>query len=368
MEKYQAAPVTGTGTASGTTLTVQVFSQQLPLKSVFRIARGAKTQAEVILVAISDGRHTGWGEAVPYGRYHESVAGVSQQIKTLPLDTINGKKLTDAVPADKAFEALIAKLPAGAARNALDCAWWDLKAKRQENTVASLLSLPPAIPCISAQTLSIDTPQAMAAAVAKLDNPPLVKVKLDNNNIIGKMTAIKQAAPCSQFIVDANEGWSLDDLQSCGAALKALDVILIEQPLPAGKDQALIDFASPVPLCADESCHTRAELDYLKNRYQVVNIKLDKTGGLSEAVLLAQAAKAMGFDIMLGCMVASSLAMAPASLLSPYAQYVDLDGPLLISDDRHYGFAFTRGLMQPLNTDLWGGPNRNTELHNLLEQ
>ncbi|WP_281557330.1 N-acetyl-D-Glu racemase DgcA [Thalassomonas sp. RHCl1] len=362
MANNQIASVAG----AGTKLTIQVFHQQLPLKSVFRIARGAKTQADVVLVAISDGQHTGWGEAVPYGRYHESVAGVSQQIKNLPLDTLSSENLPGADTCDKGFEALIAKLPGGAARNALDCAWWDLKAKRRQNTVAALLSLPPATPCISAQTLSIDTPQAMASAVAKLDNPPLVKVKLDNDNIIGKMTAIKQAAPNSQFIVDANEGWSINDLQSCCQALKALDVVLIEQPLPAGKDQGLIYFDSPIPLCADESCHTRAELDYLKNRYQVVNIKLDKTGGLSEAVLLAREAKAMGFDIMLGCMVASSLAMAPVSLLSAYAQFVDLDGPLLIKKDRHYGFEFNHGLMQPLNTQLWGGPNINDKLIHLV--
>ncbi|WDE02935.1 dipeptide epimerase [Thalassomonas viridans] len=338
-------------------LSINVFNQALPLKSVFRIARGAKTQAEVVIVAISDGQHTGWGEAVPYGRYHESVEGVTRQIATLPVDGLSCDDL----------KQLIAKLPAGAARNALDCAWWDLNAKQQQSTVVELLSLPPASPCVSAQTLSIDTPQAMAAAVAKLDNPPLVKVKLDNNNIIGKMTAIKEAAPNSKFIVDANEGWSINDLQSCCEALKALDVVLIEQPLPAGKDQALIGLDSPVPLCADESCHTRAELNYLKNRYQVVNIKLDKTGGLTEAVLLAREAQAMGFDLMLGCMVASSLAMAPASLLSPYAQYVDLDGPLLINADREHGFEFHRGVMQPLNLRLWGGPNNNNELCGLLK-
>ena len=338
-------------------LSIKVFNQALALKSVFRIARGAKTQAEVVIVAISDGQNTGWGEAVPYGRYLESVEGVTRQITNLAADHLTGDKL----------KQLIAKLPAGAARNALDCAWWDLQAKQQQSTVAELLSLPPAAACISAQTLSIDTPQAMAAAVAKLNNPPLVKVKLDNDNIIGKMTAIKAAAPSSKFIVDANEGWSINDLQSCCAALKALDVVLIEQPLPAKKDQALIYFDSPVPLCADESCHTRAELDYLKGRYQVVNIKLDKTGGLTEAVLLARQAQAMGFDIMLGCMVASSLAMAPASLLTAYAQYVDLDGPLLISTDRLHGFSFRQGVMQPLDARLWGGPDNN-EGDNFIRQ
>lgn len=326
-------------------LSIQVTHQQLPLKNVFRIARGAKTQADVIVVTISDGVNTGWAEAVPYARYQESVDNVSQQIQALS---------TQAMTSDNISE-YIAALPAGAARNALDCAWWDLQAKQQQTSVAKLLQLAPAKPCVTAQTLSIDTPEAMANAVAKLNNPPLVKVKLDNQDIIKKMTAIQQAAPNSEFIVDANEGWTIDDLTQCCQQLKALNVVLIEQPLPAGQDQDLINFSSPVPLCADESCHTRAELEYLKGRYQVVNIKLDKTGGLTEAVLLAQAARAQGFELMLGCMVGSSLAMAPAALLVNDAKFVDLDGPLLISDDHQHGFKFEQGVMQPLSEVLWGG-------------
>ncbi|NQZ09946.1 MAG: dipeptide epimerase, partial [Algicola sp.] len=181
--------------------------------------------------------------------------------------------------------------------------------------------------------------------------------KLDNQDIIAKMTAIATAAPQSRFIVDANEGWSIDDLTNYTAQLKSLGVVLIEQPLPAGKDQALLSFESPVPLCADESCHTTADLAYLKDRYAVINIKLDKTGGLTEAVKLAQQAQQHGFAIMLGCMVGSSLAMAPASLLSQYAEFVDLDGPLLIRQDRDNGFQFHQGLMQPLDAALWGGAN-----------
>ena len=327
------------------TLSIQVAEQQLPLKNVFRIARGAKTQANVIVVTITDGINTGWAEAVPYARYQESVDNVSQQIQALSLQAITSDNISE----------YIAALPAGAARNALDCAWWDLQAKQQQTSVANLLDLAPAKPCVTAQTLSIDTPEAMAKAVIALNNPPLVKVKLDNQDIIEKMTAIQQAAPNSEFIVDANEGWTIDDLKQCCQQLKALNVVLIEQPLPAGQDQDLLHFSSPVPLCADESCHTRAELAYLKNRYQVVNIKLDKTGGLTEAVLLAQAAKAQGFELMLGCMVGSSLAMAPAALLVNDAQFVDLDGPLLISEDRPHGFKFEQGIMQPLSETLWGG-------------
>lgn len=329
------------------TLTIQVVHQQLPLKNVFRIARGAKTQADVIVVTISDGTNTGWAEAVPYARYQESVDSVSQQIHQLSQRTITTANI------DKHISAF----HAGAARNALDCAWWDLQAKQRHTCVAKLLQLAPAQPCVTAQTLSIDTTDAMAKAVASLNNPPLVKVKLDNQDIIEKMTAIQQAAPNSEFIVDANEGWSIEDLNNCCDQLKALNVVLIEQPLPAGEDQDLIDFSSPVPLCADESCHTRVELDYLKGRYQVVNIKLDKTGGLTEAVLLAQEAKAQGFDLMLGCMVGSSLAMAPAALLANEAKFVDLDGPLLISEDRQHGFEFEQGVMQPLSEILWGSNN-----------
>ncbi|MFT6132747.1 MAG: L-alanine-DL-glutamate epimerase-like enolase superfamily enzyme [Shewanella sp.] len=331
-------------TATPSNLTITVAKEQFSLQHVFRIARGAKTQADVVVVTISDNHNTGWSEAVPYARYQESLDSVIEQINTLSQSALNTENIT----------GLIASLPSGAARNALDCAWWDLQAKQNNTTVAALLELSPALPCITAQTLSIDSPEAMAKAVLALDNPPLVKVKLDNQDIILKMTAIAKAAPNSQFIVDANEAWTINDLRHCCQQLKALNVVLIEQPLPADEDQDLINFSSPIPLCADESCHTRAELEYLKNRYQVVNIKLDKTGGLTEAVLLAQAAKKQGFELMLGCMVGSSLAMAPLALLVNEAKFVDLDGPLLISADRDNGFEFNQGLMQPLSGKLWG--------------
>ncbi|MEL0647899.1 N-acetyl-D-Glu racemase DgcA [Pseudoalteromonas agarivorans] len=335
---------------------IKTYTQSFQLKSVFKIARGAKTQANVVSVILSDGKNNGWAEAVPYARYNESVSSVIAQIENI--NQLNHYKVTNS------FESLVANMPAGAARNVLDCALWDLKAKQQNSTVAQLLNKQTTA-CICAQTLSIDTPQAMAGAVTALNNPPLVKVKLDNHNIINKMTAIAKAAPTSQFIIDANEGWSFDDLTKNVEQLKQLNVVLIEQPLPVGADTDLLNFESPIALCADESCHTRIDLPYLKNRYHVINIKLDKTGGLTEANLLATQAKKQGFEIMLGCMVASSLAMAPLSLLSSEATYVDLDGPLLINTDRSHGFKFNQGVMQPLNTDLWGGKN-NQDLTNLL--
>jgi L-alanine-DL-glutamate epimerase-like enolase superfamily enzyme len=332
-------------------LIITVSDQQLPLKNVFRISRGAKTHANVIVVTINDGVNTGWAEAVPYARYQESIEIVKEQIRAFSKQSLDSENIDDYLGA----------LSSGAARNALDCAWWDLKAKVQNTTVAYLLQLMPAAPCITAQTLSIDTPDAMAKAVTELNTPPLVKVKLDNKDIVKKMTAIQQASPNSDFIVDANEGWSINDLTSCCEQLKALNVVLIEQPLPADQDQDLINFISPIPLCADESCHTREELEYLKNRYQVVNIKLDKTGGLTEAVLLLKEAKQQGFEVMVGCMVGSSLGMAPAALLVNHAKFVDLDGPLLISEDRKHGLEYNQGFMQPLSGELWGGPNNYYE-------
>ncbi|WP_211183575.1 N-acetyl-D-Glu racemase DgcA [Pseudoalteromonas arctica] len=340
--------------ATGLIRLVKVSHQLLPLKAVFRIARGAKTQADVVTVVLSDGLNFGWAEAVPYTRYGESVTSVVAQIEQVESSHV------------AEFIAQVAAMPAGAARNALDCALWDLKAKQQKTTVSELLQKCIA-PCVCAQTLSIDTPQAMAEAVIALNNPPLVKVKLDNQDILKKMTAIANAAPHSQFIVDANEGWSFQDLVNCCEQLKQLNVVLIEQPLPVGDDHDLLNFDSPIPLCADESCHTRADLPYLKGRYQAINIKLDKAGGLTEANNLAKEARQYGFELMIGCMVGSSLAMAPLSLLSSEAKYVDLDGPLLIKTDRVGGFEFNAGIMQPLNYRLWGGQNSKT-LDSILSQ
>lgn len=328
-------------------LSLNIYCQQLPLKSVFRIARGAKTTAEVIVVTLSDGKNIGWAEAVPYARYKESITSVKNQIQ----DICQPSSMTDIATLEQA----IAKMLSGAAKNVLDCSLWDLKAKQQQQPVAELMLLPESKQCISAQTLSIDTPEAMAKAVKSLKNPPLVKVKLDQHDIIKKMTAIAAAAPQSKFIVDANEGWTFDNLTQCAEQLKQLNVVLIEQPLAVGQDQQLNNYTSPIPLCADESCHTVKDLENLKGKYQVVNIKLDKTGGLTQAFALAKEAQAQGFSIMLGCMVGSSLAMAPATLLTSMASFVDLDGPFLIAEDKENGFIFHQGVMSPLSYNLWGG-------------
>jgi L-Ala-D/L-Glu epimerase len=325
-------------------VTFTLKNRLFPLKTVFRIAHGTRTEASVLELTICDGQYSGWSEVVPYKRYGESISSVSQQIEQFFVQHQHAADLAQQ----------ICLLPAGSARNALDCAFWDLKAKQAHQGVAELLKLPTAEPFITAQTLSIDSADAMASAIKKIAPAPLIKIKLDNEGIVEKIRAIHQASPSSQFIVDANESWSLDDLAQCVDELKAMNVILIEQPLPAGKDHDLINFNSPIALCADESCHTSADLTYLKNRYDVVNIKLDKTGGLTEAVNLAQQAKDHGFEIMLGCMVGSSLAMAPIALLAPLAKYVDLDGPLLISQDRENGLLFEQGYMSIPAHFLWG--------------
>lgn len=345
------------------TFTLKFIHQSLPLKQVFRIARGAKTAAEVMVVMLSDDQQLAWAEAVPYARYQETIESTTAQLQDF---AITLSSITNFAQLHQAIN----QLPAGAARNALDCAYWDLAAKQQHSSVTKLAQLPPSQPCLCAQTLSIDSPEAMAAAVKAMGSPPLVKVKLDNQDIIGKMTAIYQAAPNSEFIVDANEGWTFDDLTRCIDKLKELNVVLIEQPLPASDDDQLSGFDSPIALCADESCHTSADLPRLVNRYHAVNIKLDKTGGLTEAIALAQRAQALGFDIMIGCMVGSSLAMAPASLLCPFAKYVDLDGPLIIATDRHYGLQFLSAHLHPLNGALWGDgqASKNEQLEQLWQQ
>ncbi|WP_286232761.1 N-acetyl-D-Glu racemase DgcA [Thalassotalea sediminis] len=326
-------------------ITLNYRQVSFPLAQVFRIARGAKSEAEVIEVELTSQGRKGRAESVPYKRYQEDMGSVTKQLDDIKTKLAKGVSI----------EELLASLAPGAAKNAVDCAYWDLKAKLCDTSVEDLLSLAPTLPCITAQTLSIDSQENMANAALALKHPPLIKVKLDGDDIIGKMRAIHKAAPYSEFIVDANEGWSMEQLTTHAFELAKLNVVLIEQPLPVGEDEALIDVDLPVALCADESCHTRQDLPYLKGRYDTINIKLDKTGGLTEALLLKEEALALGFDIMVGCMVGSSLAMAPAFLLSNGAKFVDLDGPLLVAKDRPFGFNFSNGIMHSLNTDLWGG-------------
>lgn len=339
-------------------LTCMLKHQQWPLAREFRISRGAKTQADVIVIVLSDGYHVGWAEAVPYARYGETIDSVSQQIR----DCV--KQLTiNSTPDD-----LAKLLPASAARNALDCALWDLISKRENTPVHQLISHNKPVPKITAQTLSLASIEDMRQQAADICDSPLIKIKLDAHQVIERMEAIHAAAPNSQFIIDANEAWNIDQLIAWLPLLKTLNVALIEQPLPAGQDDELINLTPEIPLCADESCHTSADLDYLKGRYQAVNIKLDKTGGLTEALNVLQQATANGFTIMVGCMVGTSLAMAPAFLIAQHAQFVDLDGPLLIANDRLFPFSFNHGIMHPMPMQLWGGNSNylNRELMNLL--
>lgn len=325
-------------------LSIKTFHQSLPLSQIFRISRGAKTTAEVIVVVINDGTFVGWGEAVPYNRYGESIESVSQQLS----------KVSEQITSIDDHARLNELLPAGSARNALDCAMWDLTAKIRSTTVNSLLDLPAINSCVTAQTISIDTIETMANEAKKLANAPLIKVKLDAESVVPKMQAIHKACPQSRIIIDANEAWHVSLLDRVIEPLKNCNVALIEQPLPAGEDDDLLGFQSAIPICADESCHSVEGLNSLVGKYDAINIKLDKTGGLTEAVKLLRKAQALDFEIMIGCMVGSSLAMAPAYTLCGLADYVDLDGPLLVARDRSSKFSFEDGIMSGIPKTLWG--------------
>lgn len=308
------------------------------------IARGAKTEAEVVVCEIGDGPYRGRGEAVPYARYGETLEGVLAQIEAVRADLEAG---TDRA----ALQVLMAP---GAARNAVDCALWDLDAKRagvRAWTLAGRARLDPVKTCF---TLSLGEPQAMAEAARAQARRPMLKLKIGAADDLGRVEAVRAAAPRTRLIVDANEALTFEELRRLAPALAQLDVKLIEQPLPAGEDEALAGWPSPVPLCADESLHSRAELAACVGRYAHVNIKLDKAGGLTEALALAEAAKQAGFGVMAGCMVATSLAIAPALIFAQGAAFVDLDGPLLLARDRQPGLAITGSLIAPPPPELWG--------------
>ena len=310
------------------------------LAQVFTISRGSRTEAKVLTVRIQDGAVTGWGECVPYARYDETLESVMAEIESLPSD-LSRKKLQDL-------------LPAGAARNAVDCALWDLEAKLAGKRVWELAGLPVPGPEITAYTLSLDTPDAMQAQAEQHAFRPLLKIKLGTPDDMPRLEAVRAGAPNSRIIIDANEGWSAEVYAALAPHLVRLDVSLVEQPLPAGQDEALIGIERPVPVCADESCHDRASLAALKGKYDVVNIKLDKTGGLTEALALRDAARAEGYGVMVGCMVGSSLAMAPATLVAQGASFTDLDGPLLLAEDRQNALEFDAMGVHPPVAELWG--------------
>ena len=310
------------------------------LAQVFTISRGSRTEAKVLTVRLSEGGTSGRGECVPYARYGETLESVEAQILGLP------ESLTRA--------GLYDLLPAGAARNAVDCALWDLEAKRAGRRVWELAELPRPGPEVTAYTLSLDTPEAMRAQAAQHAHRPLLKIKLGTPDDMPRLEAVRAGAPDATIIIDANEGWSAAVYADLAPHLVRLGVALVEQPLPAGEDDALIGMARPVPVCADESCHDRASLADLKGKYDVVNIKLDKTGGLTEALDLKAAALAEGYAVMVGCMVGSSLAMAPATLVAQGVKIVDLDGPLLLAEDRKHALKFDAAGVHPPVAALWG--------------
>ena len=319
---------------------IDVTRDVFKLAQVFTIARGSRTEAQVLTVKLNDGQHVGWGECVPYARYGESLQSVTDEILGLP-DAFSRFDLYDL-------------LPAGAARNAVDCALWDLEAKRAGKPVWELAGLEAPGPEITAYTLSLDTPEAMKAQAALHAYRPLLKIKLGTPDDMPRLEGVRAGAPKSTIIVDANEGWSAEVYADLAPHLVRLGVELVEQPLPAGEDHALLGMQRPVPVCADESCHDRSSLANLKGKYDVVNIKLDKTGGLTEALALRDAATAQGYEVMVGCMVGSSLAMAPATLVAQGASVVDLDGPLLLAEDRDEPLMFDNAGVHPPSATLWG--------------
>jgi L-alanine-DL-glutamate epimerase-like enolase superfamily enzyme len=321
-------------------MAITVTRDVFPLAEAFTISRGSRTEAQVLTVQIRRGAVTGWGECVPYARYGETLDSVAAQIA--------------ALPADLSRKGLQAALPAGAARNAVDCALWDLEAKAAGQRAWELAGLPAPGPEITAYTLSLDTPERMEAAARRHAARPLLKIKLGTPDDMPRLEAVRRGAPEARIIVDANEGWSAQVYADLAPHLQRLGVALVEQPLPAGEDEALRGMARPVPVCADESCHDRGSLPGLAGKYDVVNIKLDKTGGLTEALALRQAARQAGFGVMVGCMVGSSLAMAPAVLVAQGAQVTDLDGPLLLAEDRRAALRFDAAGVHPPEAALWG--------------
>jgi L-alanine-DL-glutamate epimerase-like enolase superfamily enzyme len=322
---------------------LKVGIESWPLARPFRISRGVKTAAEVISVTLHEQVATGRGEAVPYSRYDETPASVAAQISSVAAAIEAG--------ADRA--ALARLLAPGAARNALDCALWDLEAALTGQRVTDRIGLAAPRQVATALTISLDTPAQMGEAAARLE-APLLKVKLDAHLVKERLQAVRAAAPTARLIIDPNEGWRIDDLIAHTETLRAAQVAFVEQPLPAGEDEALAAYRGGIALCADESVHTLADLEALVGRYQIVNIKLDKAGGLTEAARLLLAARTAGFRVMIGCMVCSSLAVAPAFLLAGGADYVDLDGPLWLSADRPGGLIEQGGMIAFQRADFWG--------------
>jgi L-alanine-DL-glutamate epimerase-like enolase superfamily enzyme len=318
--------------------------ERWPIEGRFTISRGAKTEAVVVVAEVRQGEVTGRGECVPYPRYGETPEATLAAILAMK----------DALADGFDRKALQTAMAPSAARNALDCALFDLEAKQRGKRIWDLLGRASPVACATAYTISLGTPEAMAIAAAKAAHRQLLKIKLGGDGDQARIAAVRKAAPRSELVVDANEAWTEANLEPNLAACAKAGVTLVEQPLPAGQDAALGRVQRPIAVCADESVHDRASLQGLRERYDAVNIKLDKTGGLTEALAMADAAAAEGFDIMVGCMVATSLSMAPAMLLTRQARFVDLDGPLLLAHDREGGLRYDGSLVYPPDASLWG--------------
>lgn len=314
-----------------------------PLKTAFAISRGAKIEAKTLCVTLEQDGHTGRGECVPYPRYKDTIASVTAEIEDLRRQ----------IEANIDLEALQSMLPAGAARCALDCALWDLNAKRLSRPVWKLANLPAPKPVDTAVTISLDSPEQMAAS-ARQTQGRLLKLKLGSEDDLARLEAVHRARPNARLIIDGNEGLRPDEFPAFAARAAQLGVAMIEQPFPAGQDDALTRMDSPVPVCADESAHTSTDIAELAKRYHAVNVKLDKTGGLTEAIKMVQAARAANMQIMIGCMVAGSLSMAPAMMLASLADMVDLDGPLWLTEDIANGLIYQGGVVSPPVPALWG--------------
>jgi len=327
-----------------TALSMKATIERWPLAHAFAISRGAKTEAVTVTVDLGDGTFMGRGECVPYARYKETPESVLADIEAM-------KELLACGLTRQELQRL---MPPGAARNAIDCALWDLEAKQTAKPVHELAGMPALKPLVTAFTISLNAPEKMAEEAKKAADWPILKIKLGQSGDLARLKAIRAAAPKPELIVDVNEGWTPDNLAENFAICAEAGVTMIEQPLPAGQDQALANIPHPIPLCADESLHDRASLAALKGKYEAVNIKLDKAGGLTEALALADEALSQDFTLMAGCMVATSLAIAPALLFAQKARVVDLDGPLWLEKDRENGLRYDKHHIYPATRELWG--------------
>ena len=323
---------------------LSVREDVFPIAGTFTISRGSRTESRVVTVELRDGDYCGWAECYPYARYGETVESVKKQIEAQ----------RDAIASGMDRAALQTAVPPGAARNGLDCAFWDLEAKRSGKRVWELAGLPAPGPEITAYTLSLAAPDDMRAKAAENAHRPLLKIKLGGAGDIERLRAVREGAPSAKIVVDANEGWDAATYARIAPVVLDLGVAMVEQPLPAGDDAPLAEMDRPLPVCADEACHDRASLPALAGKYDMINIKLDKTGGLTEALALKAEAEQMGLKIMVGCMIGSSLGMAPATLVAQGAEVVDLDGPLLLAKDRETALTYDAAGVHPPAAPLWG--------------